>query len=228
MLSPLNARAIVGFFVALILMSGLVTLQQTTPEAGEGGGGVVGLFIAAFIGSTAMVLPGVSGGYLLLLLGQYVAVLDAISTFSDALRSGDVQAVASASVPILAIGVGFALGVVVIANLMRWLLKRHRHTTLGCLLGLVVGAVMGLWPFRQAVAPEPGQVIRGVVVASTEEAGEIPLKYWPTKYFTPGPGQVFGSFGLIVLGFGLCWGIGLIGREEPAKAQGDAPGTGVR
>ena len=216
MIRPLRLNAFIGCAIALILMIALVMMQQNSPAATEGGGGVAGLFIAAFIGSTAMVLPGVSGGYLLLLMGQYVAVLDAISTFTESLRSGDVSLIASAAVPILAIGVGFALGVVVISNLMRWLLRRHEQTTLGCLLGLLVGAVFGLWPFREAVAPNPGDVIRGVVVETPEAALDIPLKYWPTEHFTPGIGQILISVALVVLGFGICWGIGLIGRDEPS------------
>lgn len=217
MVRPVSAKATVGFIVALILMSVLVFLQQSAPAVADGGGGLLGLFIAAFVGSAAMVLPGVSGGYLLLLLGQYVPVLDAISTFTTAARAGDMGALMEAIIPIVAIGLGFSLGVVLISNLVRWLLLRHREATLGALLGLLLGAVLGLWPFREAIEPEPGSVVRGVVVESTQHAQEIPMKHWPSQRFTPSAGQIIGSVGLAVLGFGLCWGLGSIGRESKSK-----------
>ena len=110
MVQPVSRKSMIGFVVALILMSVLVVMQQTVPATGEGGGGLIGLFIASFLGSTAMVLPGVSGGYLLLLMGQYVPVLDAISAFTGAVKAGDSGAFGTALIPIIAIGAGFGLG----------------------------------------------------------------------------------------------------------------------
>jgi putative membrane protein len=213
MVRPISTRAAIGFVVALILMSSLVFLQQGTPAVQDGGGGLLGLFIACFFGSAAMVLPGVSGGYILLLLGQYVPVLDAISSFTSAAKAGELAALETAIVPIIAIGAGFGLGIVLMSNLVRWLLLRHREVTLGALIGLLFGAVLGLWPFREAVQPAPGSVVRGVVVETSQQAQEIPKKHWPSQPFSPSSGQVVGAIGLGVLGFGLCWGIGRIGRD---------------
>lgn len=224
MVRPITTRSMIGFVIALVFMSGLVFLQQGTPTVRDGGGGLFGLFVACFVGSAAMVLPGVSGGYLLLLMGQYVPVLDAISSFTDAAKAGDVAALGNAIVPIIAIGAGFGLGVVLISNLVRWLLLRHREVTLGVLIGLLFGAVLGLWPFREAVEPAPGSVVRGVVVETSQQAQEIPKKHWPTQHFSPSSGQVVASIGLGVLGFGLCWGIGRIGRDPDQHHSQDQSG----
>ncbi|MCH2162739.1 MAG: DUF368 domain-containing protein [Phycisphaerales bacterium] len=221
MLRPISVASGVGGGVAVIAMAALAIVQEATPTTDPGGGslsGLPGLFVGGFAGAAAMVLPGVSGGYLLLLLGQYVAVLDAISSFTDAAKAGDMAALGSALVPIMSIGLGVLLGVVLVSNLIRWLLHRFREATLGVLLGLLLGAVAGLWPFRESVPPEVGSEIRGEQIESVEQAQAVPLKRWPTARFTPSGGQVVGACGLILLGFGMSWMVGRIGGkgEEPA------------
>jgi putative membrane protein len=148
------------------------------------------------------VLPGVSGGYLLLVLGQYVAVLDAIDAFKEAIRAGELNSILQSAWPLLAIGIGVLLGVSLVSNIMRWLLKHHRDVTLGALLGLLLGAVAGLWPFREAVLPDVGSVVRGEVVETVADAEEIELKYRPTESYEPSLGQMGFSF-LLVIGGGI-------------------------
>jgi putative membrane protein len=178
------------------------------------------LFIAGFAGAAAMVLPGVSGGYLLLVLGQYVAVLDAIDAFKDAIRAGELSLILQSVWPLLAIGIGVLLGISLVSNIMRWLLKRHRDVTLGALLGLLLGAVAGLWPFREAVLPEVGSVVRGEVVVTAAAAEAIELKYRPTESYKPSLGQVGLSL-LLVIGGGV--GSLLVGRLGGDGASEDIP-----
>jgi hypothetical protein len=59
----------------------------------------------------------------------------------------------------------------------------------------------------------PGIVVRGVVIENESQAREILLKHWPIEHFTPDAAEVFASVTLVVVGFGICWAIGLIGRE---------------
>ena len=219
MVRPMSGASILGSVIAVACMAILAIIQETSPVGGDGGGSLPGLFMGGFAGAAAMVLPGVSGGYLLLLLGQYVPVLDAISSFTDAAKARDFGALFSAGIPIAVIGVGVLMGVVLVSNLVRWLLIRHRDATLGVLLGLLLGAVAGLWPFRAAVQPEVGSVIRGVTIESVEQAQEVPLKRWPTARFTPSGGQVVGCFGLIMLGFAISLGVGLIGGKDKETSE---------
>lgn len=215
MLRPLRRRAIVAAVVAFGAMVALALLQETgTAETSDAGGGLAGLGVAGFAGAAAMVLPGVSGGYLLLVLGQYVAVLDAISGFAEALRGGSLEPILSALPPLIAIGVGVVVGVVLVSNAVRWLLRHHREATLGALLGLLLGAVAGLWPFRAAVQPELGDVVRGVVVETVEQAEAVPLKHRPTRFFTPTPVQLAGSVMLVMAGLGVSLGVARIGRDD--------------
>ena len=62
------------------------------------------------------------------------------------------------------------------------------------LLGLLLGAVVGLWPFQEGVVPNPGDVWS-----------------WPVQVFTPGLGQVFGALGLAASGLAVTLGIDRLG-----------------
>ena len=146
-----------GGFVAMVVMA----LGQ--PASSGGAGPAYGLlFVAGLVGASAMILPGVSGGYLLLLLGQYVPILSAVSDFKDALLSSprDYALAWTAMKVGIPVGVGVVAGVVGVSNLLRWLLERYRQPTLGVLLGLLLGAVVGLWPFQQAAPRSPATLLR--------------------------------------------------------------------
>ncbi len=223
MLRPIPARAVVATVISFVGMVVLALVQETQPAATDGGGGLGGLFVAGFAGAAAMVLPGVSGGYLLLVLGQYVAVLDSIDAFKIAVRSGELAAVVEAAWPLAAIGVGVLLGIVLVSNVVRWLLERHRAITLGVLLGLLLGAVAGLWPFRAAVLPEVGSVIRGETIATMSEAEAVELKYRPTAVYTPSGMQLVGAIGLVLAGGLASIMLGRFGREADSDRLGDDP-----
>ena len=157
----------------------LMLLMQLGLGAGSAEGDPSGplLFLSGLAGASAMILPGVSGGYLLLLLGQYETILGAVDTLKAGLLEMDAELLLDASALLLPVGLGVAAGIVGVSNLLRWLLDRFRQATLGALLGLLLGAVAGLWPFQQPVEPPPGSIVRGQVVteaplpASTRPTG---------------------------------------------------------
>ena len=230
MLRPISRRAVASAMIAFAGMVALAVSQEIEPSTAGGEAaewGLVGLGLAGFAGAAAMVLPGVSGGYLLLLMGQYVPVLDAISAFRQALSIRSVPGLMSASIPLVAIGIGVVLGVVVVSNVIRWLLHRYREATLGALLGLLLGAVAGLWPFRMPVPPPVGTVVLGtddgdVTVISDAHARTIELKRWPTRSFTPDASQLAGAVGLIAVGFGISIAVGWLGTSARTTGSSGA------
>ena len=102
-------------------------------------------------------------------------------------------------------------GVVGISNLIRILLARFGKPTLGALLGLLLGAVLGLWPFQQGVQPRAGDVIKGRVLTATTVAEVDPDDY-PVEFFRPSSGQVAASLALIWLGFAATQGVSRLGK----------------
>ena len=178
------------------------------------------MLIAGTIAAAAMILPGVSGGYLFLVLGVYVAVLAGIESFVDALRAGDFAALLPPMLEVVApIGLGVILGMVVVSNALKGLLRRYPVPTLSVLMGLLVGAVVGLWPFQRSVAPQVGEHFRGRVVTSESlvEILQEPERF-AAEFFTPDTNQILGAAGIIIGGFVITL---LIGR---LSGQTETPG----
>lgn len=190
-----------GMVAGLIVMVGLAWLQVYGASSGASREGMAMMFLAGVAGASAMILPGVSGGYLLLVLGVYVPVLSAIDSLKEALKAGDL---ASATDPVLAVvlpvGVGVGVGILVVSNVIRIVLERYEQPTLGVLMGLLVGAVFGLWPFQEGVPPKIGEVFKGQVLTAERLSELTPDKY-PTEFYTPTFSGVMMAIGLVGAGY---------------------------
>jgi len=92
MARPVSRSLIASAIVTFLGMVCLAVLQSMGVVAGDGHSNIAMLFLAGLAGASAMILPGVSGGYLLLLMGQYVPILSAIDTFKEALKMRDLDA----------------------------------------------------------------------------------------------------------------------------------------
>ena len=207
----------VGMVAGLIVMAGLAWLQIDGASSGGSREGIPVMFIAGVAGASAMILPGVSGGYLLLVLGVYVPVLSAIDALKEALKVNDL---ASASDPILGVvlpvGVGVAIGVLVISNLIKVVLERYEQPTLGALMGLLVGAVFGLWPFQEGVAPRVGEMFKGQTLTAERLADLAPDKY-PTEFFAPTFTDVMMAVGLVGVGYMITTLVARLGGAKPER-----------
>ncbi len=212
-----DRRAWGGAAVGFLVMAALGLAQATGIGTGVGGAtSTQMMFLAGVAGASAMILPGVSGGYLLLILGAYVPILGGIDAVKTSLRAGDLQGLSEPLLTVvLPVGVGVVVGVVAVSNLVRLLLSRYEQITLGLLMGLLLGAVIGLWPFQQGVPPQVGHVVKGETMTQAQIDALDP-EDWPTAIFTPSPTQVGSSGLLILLGLALTTGVALVGREEDA------------
>lgn len=219
----LIGRPTPGLWLAVV--SGFLAMAALAMAQGADAGSAdrssfVYLLLAGTAGSAAMILPGVSGGYLLLVLGVYVPILAGLAALKTALGHGDLGAIWHLGLTlVLPVGLGVVIGLVAVSHLLRWLLARCEKATLGVLLGLLLGAVLGLWPFQHGVAPDPGTRIKGQTVM-VSETGELYLQSsmrplqpedYPTQLFRPGITQIGASLALVLLGFGLTMALDRLG-----------------
>jgi putative membrane protein len=224
---PLSAGLIAGTAVGFALMI-VMALSPTGGSAGEGHA-YGRLLVAGTAGAAAMILPGVSGGYLLLLLGQYLPILGAVDKLKLVLVAAsagegiDLPLLSEALHVVVPVGIGVLVGIVGISNLLQWTLDRFPKPTLGLLLGLLLGAVAGLWPFQEGVAPKLGEVFEGGVL-NQERLAQIDPEDWPMERFRPDSSQIGGSLLLIGLGLAATLAIDRLGRirtqGEPATKGG--------
>ena len=102
---------------------------------------------------SAMILPGISGSFLMLALGVYFPLLTAINTMLESipeLLNGILEASLLGSLLIISFTtVGCLFGLLAFTRLLNYLLERYRNLTIAFLIGLMVGSLYGLWPFRE-------------------------------------------------------------------------------
>jgi putative membrane protein len=100
------------------------------------------LFLSGAIAINAMILPGISGAFILVLLGKYQYLLDAVV-------EGNI-------VVLLLVISGAFVGLITFARVLRWLFRHYHDLTVAVLIGLIIGALRKVWPWKENVGLEPG------------------------------------------------------------------------
>ena len=95
------------------------------------------LFVSGMIAITAMILPGISGSFMLLILGQYDYVLTAVS-------NRDLP-------PIIVVGLGAAVGIIAFSRVLSYLLARYYNLTVALLVGFMAGSLWKIYPWKQCL-----------------------------------------------------------------------------
>lgn len=154
-----SASSMIGVAVGLCLMIAIALTNDEPPSAtaikaavAEGGFVINPQYqrdlAAGALGMSAMVLPGISGAYMLLVLGRYETILASVSLAKDyALsmgRGGDASVFLGVLIPT---AIGAIVSLICLSNAIKWMLRRHEKPTLGLLLGILLGSVVGIWPF---------------------------------------------------------------------------------
>lgn len=163
-----------GFFFGLVLASTMVVLKDVSAWKARlvaafllsavGAYFLVGMspvetpftgwmiFLSGFIAISAMILPGISGSFILLLLGKYRQILEAVVE----------RDVVTLGIFIL----GCVLGISVAARGVGWCLKRHHDLSIAVLAGFMIGSVRKIWPWQMdAELTLPTELSGGVVIA---------------------------------------------------------------
>ncbi len=216
-LRPLRADVVVATLAGLALMLGIVLLKSSGSLPHNMGMD----FVNGLVGATTMVLPGISGSYMLLVMDQYERVVGAVSDLN--LRI------------IVPVGIGAVLGIVGLSNLLKYLLRRHHRVTVGVLLGILLGSVLGLWPFgrtpsERALERRPAAELRELAaswrIAGVEQATDADLaEHIRASWETRGrrgysAGAVAAAVGLAVVGFAGTYSVSR-GRSGTREAKGN-------
>lgn len=142
-------RGISGWHVreAALLVGGVAlgavvcTLSPTqTPDA------LWFIFIAGAIAICAMILPGISGSFILLILGKYEYIMARISELTSGVDVASNLAILSV------FGVGAVVGILGFSKLLRWLLGRWNKETMVVLAGFIIGSLVKIWPWSNTEA----------------------------------------------------------------------------
>ena len=103
------------------------------------------VFLCGMIAICAMILPGISGSYILLILGEYPIITGKIQSLLHG------QDVASNVLTLAVFATGCVLGLVLFSKFLRWLLTHFHAVTMAVLCGFMLGSLKSLYPFQQMV-----------------------------------------------------------------------------
>ncbi|GIV80474.1 MAG: DUF368 domain-containing protein [Litorilinea sp.] len=160
--------------VGAYLLVGMVPVQ--TPETWWF------LFLSGALAICAMILPGISGSFILVLLGKY-------QFFVSAVNQRDLVSLALA-------GMGAAVGLVSFAQVLGWLFKRYHDPTVALLTGLMLGSLRKVWPWKETVAFITDR--HGAILPTVERNVLPPLTVQGAFNL-----EILYALGLALVGFGL-------------------------
>ncbi len=141
---------------------------------GEGGGSsadisfsvvnVIKLFGVGIIAAATMVIPGVSGSMIMMILGYYNTIIDTINAFINALKDFDIPAVLDTFVVLVPFGIGVVVGVVAVAKMIEFMLKKFPLVTYWAIIGLIVASPFAILIMMEAGTVGVIEIVTGVVL----------------------------------------------------------------
>ncbi|MDO4827281.1 MAG: DUF368 domain-containing protein [Bacteroidia bacterium] len=169
------------------------------------------IFCCGAIAICAMILPGISGSFILVILGKYDYVLGAVAgltSFSHAREATSSLATGPMSwghclLVIAIFAVGAAIGIVAFSKFLHWLLARWERETTLVLAGFIIGSLIKVWPWHNPVGDAP--VIPGVSSAG----GDV--------VFPLADAHMAGAVAFALLGLLLVFGIEFLGKAVSRK-----------
>ncbi len=127
------------FFIAIIAMQ-YMGKDSKDVELVIDAVSLIKLFLVGIVASATMVIPGVSGSMMLMIMGYYNPIINAITGFVDGAVHGDWNAVWNVSASLVPFGIGVVVGIFAIAKLIEFLLARWEGLTYCAILGLVISS----------------------------------------------------------------------------------------
>ncbi|MFV0274819.1 MAG: DUF368 domain-containing protein [Bacilli bacterium] len=132
---------IIGSLIVIIL----TILENNGITNSSENNGYIKLLISGAIASSSMIIPGISGSFMMILLGIYDGLLIAISTFKDWLLNISDTALLIDSLKVIApLGIGIVIGIILISKLIEFLFKNFQSQTYLVILGLIFGSIFSI------------------------------------------------------------------------------------
>lgn len=164
--------------VILLAIGALAAYYITTLPPAENINSIPYLFFSGALAICAMILPGISGAFILVLLGSYEHILEAV-------HSRDIKT-------ILIVGFGALFGLLSFAKLLKWMFKHFKNETLALLTGFILGSLNKIWPWKKVLS----QKVFGDKVITISEQNSSPFSF-------EGDSQFLFALVLALFGFSL-------------------------
>ncbi|NJB72298.1 putative membrane protein [Saonia flava] len=123
--------------MVMLLLGALIAYFITQLPPSENIASLPYLFLSGALAVCAMILPGISGAFILVLLGSYKTILDAV-------HERDIKIVAT-------VAVGAIFGLLSFAKVLKWMFSHYKNLTLAVLTGFIVGSMSKIWPWKKVL-----------------------------------------------------------------------------
>ncbi len=191
-----GASRIVGFIIGAVIAYFITTLP-----AQQESGALWYIFISGMIAICAMILPGISGSFILLLLGSYAVVLNAIH---------------QRELTIIAVfGVGAVIGLLSFSRVLKWMFAHYHDITVALLSGFLLGSLNKIWPWKNTLtwftkhAGEPDEKL-----VPLEQVNVLPNNYLEATGNAP---DTLYAIILFVVGMGVIFGLEMLSVNKPEE-----------
>jgi putative membrane protein len=166
--------------VLIVLLLGIfIAYQITKLEILNNSESYPYLFLSGAIAICAMILPGISGAFILVIMGAYASLLQAIND-RDLLK-------------IATFGLGALFGILSFSRILKWFFTKYKDLTLALLTGFMAGALVKIWPWKKILTERINS--KEIPVPLREEC-VLPYEY-------EGDPQLFAALTLMLIGFQL-------------------------
>ena len=118
------------------------------------------IFISGFVAITAMILPGVSGAYILLILGVYSTLIKSLDDLQNVIMEFNSEIFINSLSTLFVFFIGSIIGLKVMSKYISVLLKKYPKKTLSFLLGLILGSVHKIWPWQNIINFDESNIIK--------------------------------------------------------------------
>ena len=184
-----SGGAIVSLLIGIAIAVGIAFLKPASENAS-----FIYLIICGIVAACSMILPGLSGSYVLLIMGNYLLILNAVATL-------DIGTLAP-------VGIGAVAGLVIFSNLLDFVFKKAHDATVALLTGFVFGSLLIIWPWKNTLTEE-------VIL----EDGEVKLIEKGYEWLAPAMTVEFAAaLGLIMAGGLAVILIERLGADKPDSA----------
>jgi len=185
--------------VILLIAGAVLAYFITTIAPVEWSRSLPVVFIAGAIAISALILPGISGSFMLLLMGMYYFIVT--KTLKEGvLQNFDPQAMLTMAV----FGLGCLTGLLTVARVLSWTFKNYRFPTLAVLTGFMLGSLNKIWPWRNPVKAmnEAGETITNTTAILADPEMKIlqEINQLPADYVA-GDALLVPAILMLVLGF---------------------------
>lgn len=190
--------------VIAIIITSITSYYITLAEPFASPDSYLYLMFCGFIAIIAMILPGVSGAFILLILGAYQTAIDTINNLVEGLTTGNLDLFKDAFIKFALLGLGAVVGLKVFSKALNWMFKHRKNLTLAILTGFMIGSLNKIWPWKK--------VLKTRINSKGEEVTLLDKSILPSSF--DGDNQILSALVLIVIGFATILILEYLGKEK--------------